>query len=375
MENILDTPFGYVTINREKEETNHTLQGWNSADSYILNHFSENPPEKDSGILVLNDSYGALSIPLSGQNKVYFQSDSLCAENNCRNNLLENNIKENNIDFLNPDEIPEEHISRIIIKIPKSLNYLEYQLQYISSNFPEGIPVVASDMVKNLHSSAVALFEYYLKDVKTSLAWKKARLVFGATGGAVAAKSTYPVSFKPKYEDFELINYPNLFAFGRVDPGAAFMMSNFPRVLKNDVIIDLACGDGIFAVKAALLWKNAEIICTDESYLAIKSAKESFIKNGLKDRGQFLIRNSLEGLEELSADVILCNPPFHSSHSLSTSIALKMFRDSFKVLKKGGELFIVANSHLGYEKQLSKIFKKVNITRNNKKFSIIRAVK
>ena len=287
MENILDTPFGYITINREKEETNHTLQGWNSADSYILNHFSENPPEKDSGILVLNDSYGALSIPLSGQNKVYFQSDSLCAENNCRNNLLENNIKENNIDFLNPDEIPEGHISRIIIKIPKSLNYLEYQLQYISSNFPEGIPVVASDMVKNLHSSAVALFEYYLKDVKTSLAWKKARLVLGATGGAVAAKSTYPVSFKPKYEDFELINYPNLFAFGRVDPGAAFMMSNFPRVLKNDVIIDLACGDGIFAVKAACYGRMLKLFVQMNHILQLNLQKNLLLKTASKTEGSF----------------------------------------------------------------------------------------
>ena len=375
MENILDTPFGYSIINREKEEKNQTLQGWNSADSYILSHFSENMVEKESGILVLNDSYGALSIPLSGQFKVYFLSDSLCSLNNCRNNMRENKIEENRITFLKPDEIPEGKISQIMIKIPKSLNYLEYQLQYLSSSFPEGIPVVASEMARNIHSSTVELFEYYLKGVKTSLAWKKSRLILGETGGNVKAKNIFPVSFKPKYEDFELVNYPNLFAFGRVDPGAAFMMSSFPRVKNNDVVIDLACGDGIFALKAAGVWKNAEIICVDESYMAVKSAKESFERNGFKDRGKFLTGNSLEGFEEASADVILCNPPFHSSHSLSTTTAIKMFRDSFKVLKKGGELFIVANSHLGYEKQLSKIFGKVNIVRNNRKFSIIRAVK
>ena len=189
------------------------------------------------------------------------------------------------------------------------------------------------------------------------------------------AKNSYPVSFKPAYEEFELINYPNLFSFGRVDPGAAFMMSNFPRVKKSGVVIDLACGDGIFALKAALLWKDASIICTDESYLALKSAKESFERNGLEGRGEFLRKDSLEGMSELSADVILCNPPFHLTHSLSTSIAVKMFRDSFKTLKKGGEFFVVANSPLGYEKQLLKLFGKVNIVRTNKKFSIIRAVK
>ena len=95
-------------------------------------------PENGASVLVLNDSFGALSIALSSRFNVSFQSDSLCAEKNCRNNIKENNIETDNIIFLNPDEIPEDEISRILIKIPKSLNYLEYQLQYISSKLPSG---------------------------------------------------------------------------------------------------------------------------------------------------------------------------------------------------------------------------------------------
>ena len=375
MENIFDTPFGYITVNREKEETNRTLQGWNSADSYILNRFAEDMPEKDSAVLVMNDSYGALSIALSGQFNVSFQSDSVCSEKNCRNNIKENNPEFNEIKFLKPDDIPEGEITRILLKIPKNLNYLEYQLQYISSHFPQGIPVIASGMVKDVHKSTIALFDYYMNDTEVSLAWKKARLLQGMTKGPVEAKNKYPVSYRPQYEEFNVLNYPNLFAFGRLDPGAAFMLSNFPRVKNAGTVVDLACGDGIFALKAALLWKDAQIICTDESYLALKSAQESFEENGLKGRAEFLLNDSLEGFEEASADVILCNPPFHMSRSVTTSAAIKMFRDSFKSLKKGGELFIVANSHLGYDKALGKIFGKVNVVRNSKKFIIIRAVK
>ena len=375
MTNYFETPFGTSIIDREKDEVNKSLQGWSSADLYILNHLSENAPEKDSNILILNDSYGALSIPLKLQFNVNFLSDSLCAKNNCRKNLKQNRFDGNEVKFLNPEEIPQCEISHIILKNPKSLNYLEYQLQYLAANFPAGIPVIASDMVKNIHTSTVSLFEHYLEGAKTSLAWKKARLIFGETKGPVEKKNSFPVKFKPANEDFELINYPNLFGFGRVDPGAAFFMSNFPRVLKNDVVIDLACGDGIFAVKAAQVWKDAKIICTDESYLAIKSAKETFETNGFKDRGEFFVKDSLEDMEELSADVILCNPPFHNINSVSTSTAIRMFRDSFNVLKKGGELFVIANSHLGYEKQMLKVFKKVNVVRTNKKFTILRAVK
>ncbi len=143
-------------------------------------------------------------------------------------------------------------------------------------------------MAKNIQKSTIALFEHYLKSSEASLAWKKARLVTGTINGPVEAKNKYPVSYKPQYEEFEVLNYPNLFAYGRMDPGASFMMANFPRVKNSSRVIDLACGDGIFALKAALLWKDAEIICTDESYLALKSAEESFEKTVLRKEGSLL---------------------------------------------------------------------------------------
>ncbi|MCP4130191.1 MAG: class I SAM-dependent methyltransferase [bacterium] len=304
-----------------------------------------------------------------------FQNDSFCSQKECKNNLLVNGFKSKDVQFIHPDEVPEGKIDFIVLKIPKSLNYLEYLLQNISLIFPPGLPVIAADMAKNIHSSTVSLFEHYLEDVKTSLAWKKARLVLGETGGKVGNLKNFPVTYKPSDENFELVNYPNVFAHGRLDPGAAFMLSHFPYVNKKDKIIDLACGDGILAVKAAFQWPDAKILCLDESYLAVKSAEASFVRNGIEERAGYQVGDSLEGVEKDSTDVVFCNPPFHNSHSLSTSTAIKMFHESYSVLKPGGELFIVANRHLSYEKQLSKIFGKVQIIKSNKKFSIIRGVK
>lgn len=371
----METEFGAFTVSRINDESNRSLQAWNSADEYILKTLPDYKLTDKSKILLLNDSFGALAISLAGKYEVYSLSDSLISQNAAKMNLAANSIDEGSVHFINTEDALPESVSLVILKNPKSLNYLEYQLQLISSEYVKGVSVLAADMNKDIHSSTVELFEHYLKDAKTSLAWKKSRLIQGVTNGAVKPINQFPVSYKPLDESFEVINYPNLFAHGRLDPGTAFLVANFPYVLAKEKVIDLACGDGILALKAASKWPAASFLCVDESSLAIKSAKESFEKSGFPNPVEFRVCDILDGVEENSADLILCNPPFHDNHSLTTATAMKMFRESLAVLKEGGELFVVSNRHLGYEIQLAKIFSKAQVIKSNKKFSIVRAVK
>lgn len=375
MNNRYETPYGIFSLSRTKEKGSRSDQAWNSADLYILDQIKSLDLKENSSILIFNDDPGALTVPLCQNYKVYYFNDSLCSHNNCQRNLQNNRLEDKVADFITPEDSLPADIDLIVLKNPKSLNYLEYELQLISSFYNEEIPLIASDMTKNVHTSTVSLFEHYLKDVKTSLAWKKSRLILGRTSGKKEIINQFPVKYRPLDEDFELINYPNLFAFGRLDPGTAFLLSHFPFVANKGKVIDLACGDGVIAMKAASKWPEAEILCIDESYLAIKSARESFEKSGLSNKVEFLITDILSGVESASADLIMCNPPFHDNLSLSTGTSLEMFRQSAEVLKEGGELFVIANRHLGYEKHLGKIFSKAQIIKSNKKFSIIRAVK
>lgn len=375
MNNKIETAYGSFVLNINSGENNRSLQAWSSADLYILDNLNSYNLAENSSILILNDNFGALTVCLSGFYKIYHMSDSLCARKECINNMKLNGINGDAVHFLNSDDAFPEEISLIALRNPKSLNFLEYQLQRISDEIMPGIPVIAADMVKNVHSSTVSLYEHYLKDVKTSLAWKKSRLIRGSSDGRREELNHFPVRYTPLDESFEITNYPNLFAHGRLDPGTAFFLSNFPYVASSNKIIDLACGDGVLALKAASKWPDSTILCVDESWLAVKSARETFEKSGFSNTVEFSVTDILEGVEKNSADLILLNPPFHSNHSLSTSTALEMFRQSADVLKEGGELFVVSNRHLGYEKQLSAMFKKVQVIKSNKKFSIIRAVK
>jgi 16S rRNA (guanine1207-N2)-methyltransferase len=53
-----------------------------------------------------------------------------------------------------------------------------------------------------------------------------------------------------------------------------------------------------------------------------------------------------------SADLVLLNPPFHTGAAVHAGLARKLFDDAARVLRPGGELWTVWNSHLAYRPQL-----------------------
>ena len=71
-----------------------------------------------------------------------------------------------------------------------------------------------------------------------------------------------------------------------------------------------------------------------------------------------------------SADLILCNPPFHQQNTITEHIAKQMFEQSHQILSKGGRLVVVANRHLPYQGQLKKIFGGFSVLAQNRKFVI-----
>ena len=51
-----------------------------------------------------------------------------------------------------------------------------------------------------------------------------------------------------------------------------------------------------------------------------------------------------------------------------------MFRHSARVLRDGGELWVVGNRHLDYHLKLRRWFSSVEVVASNKKFVVLRAI-
>ena len=118
-------------------------------------------------------------------------------------------------------------------------------------------------------------------------------------------------------------------------------------------------------------------IATLGAFYAEKIAAEIEAGNLPDDiaRCEFMVNNSLSGIEPDRFTAILCNPPFHQQHAITDHIAWQMFNDARRSLKYGGELYVVGNRHLDYFRKLKRAFGNCTTIATNNKFVILKATK
>ncbi|HAS64212.1 MAG TPA: 50S rRNA methyltransferase [Vibrio sp.] len=365
-----------LTLFRYPIRNNETLQAWDAGDEYLINHIEEMSLPKQQRILILNDSFGALSCWLSKNHHVTMVSDSYIAQQATKKNLEQNHC--NPVTILNSlDELPKT-IDLVVMQIPRNNRYLTWQLAQIRQQLPANVTVISVNKAKEIHSSTLKLFEKHLGETTTSLAWKKHRLVFSS------ANTNQPIGVEPFTEwkvdgqQITLKNLANVYSGESLDQGARFMLEHLPSGNKHSKAIDLGCGNGVLSVKLAQLNSNMAITCVDESHMAVASAKQNLLDNVAGERKfQFVANNCLDGFVDDEYDLVVCNPPFHQQQAVTDHIAWQMFCDAKHVLGNGGQLLVIGNRHLGYDVKLKRLFGKSNVTlvAANKKFVILQATK
>ena len=186
-------------------------------------------------------------------------------------------------------------------------------------------------------------------------------------------ESPYPLKVKFDLLEEELLNHSNLFSREKLDIGTRFLLENLP---KGDykTILDLGCANGIVGIMSKKLNPYAKIIFSDESQMAILSAKANYSKF-FTDNAEFHWTNCYEDQEKHSLDLVICNPPFHQGNTIGDFIAWQMFHDAKEALKNGGVIRVIGNSHLAYQVKLKKIFANSKVIATNIKFMIVDAVK
>ena len=374
----LTSPMGEYSLARYPVRSNETLRAWDAADELTLNHLAEEDIlTPDSRVLILNDSFGALSCALSGF-KPTSVSDSWIAQQGARHNLDHNQIPLSEVTLLNSlaefgDK--QEKYDLVILKVTKSLAQLEDQLHRVRPFLKPETCIIGCGMVKGIHTSTLQLFEKIIGPTKTSLARKKARLIFVRFEPELKPPAnSYPKRYKLEQSDYLITNHANVFSREKLDIGTRFFIQNLPEGKRYQTIVDLGCGNGIVGLIAAEKNPDAKLQFVDESHMAIASARENF-QRAFPDRdADFLVTDCLQGIPASSVDLILNNPPFHQQTAVGDFIAWQMFKESREKLQQGGELWVIGNRHLGYHIKLKKLFGNCTTVISNKKFVILKAV-
>lgn len=357
-----------------QQEESTQLQAWEAADEYLLQQL-ENVDIGGRPVLIFNDNFGTLACALHAH-RPYSVSDSYMSQLATRHNLKLNGLDPELVTLLDSlAELPAAP-AVVLIRVPKALALLEQQLRALRHVVTEDTLIVAGAKARDVHTSTMQLFEKVLGPTRTSLAWKKARLIFCQAADIVPPAAAETTNWTLDGTDWLIHNHANVFSRGSLDIGARLFLDHLPRGL-NGHIVDLGCGNGVIGLAALAQNPEAQMTFVDESYMAVASS-ELNVEHNLPqelDRCQFEVNNALAGIERESVQAVLCNPPFHQQHAITDHTAWQMFCDAKRCLQVGGELRIVGNRHLDYHQKLKRLFGNCTLVASNKKFVILRAVK
>lgn len=342
------------------------LQAWSSADELLIDEVLKMSDIDLQEILIINDQFGALSANLSHL-KVNTYIDSFLSFKSIEINSKKPITLIHDLTNLN------KKYDLVLFYLPKSLSFFEDILCQLTNCLEYNTPVIFTGMVKHISNGHFKLIEKYIGDLTTSLAVKKARLIFSQYKNSQMG-SPFPKEVNIVGFDYKFTHHSNIFSREKLDIGTRFFLENIPSQVEGH-ILDLGCANGVIGIKAKRLSPHAKIYFNDESYMAIKSAMSNYEKFNFIDDASFLWTHCTEGLQGAEFDLVLCNPPFHQGTTISKHIAIDMFKSSFRILKNGGKLRIIANSHLGYQKNLKNIFGNYTLVNSNKKFVILESVK
>ena len=85
--------------------------------------------------------------------------------------------------------------------------------------------------------------------------------------------------------------------------------------------------------------------------------------------------DAMSGAPDNSADLVVCNPPFHVGAAVHTGSAIKMFTQTGRVLRPGGELWTVYNNHLNHRTMVERMVGRTEVMGRNRKFTVTRSVR
>jgi len=158
---------------------------------------------------------------------------------------------------------------------------------------------------------------------------------------------------------------PGVFSEAKVDAGSALLGTHLDN-LKGDVA-DLGAGWG---------YLSREILKHDgvtslNMVEAEKTALDCAVLNTNDPRATPVWADALS--HEGSYDIVVSNPPFHTSRAGDPDLGRGFIASAARILKPRGELLMVANRHLPYEAELTAKFAHVEELSGSGAFKIVRA--
>ncbi|OCG75297.1 class I SAM-dependent methyltransferase [Microbacterium sediminis] len=333
-----------------------------------------------SAAVVIGDRFGGITLPLAATGaSVRVHQDVLTGERAARRNAAELGLAPAADD---PDAVRVPGVAwhplepalvagatTVLLQLPRSLDALDEIAGLIAEHADPDVRVIAGGRVKHMSTAMNDVLARHFAEVTADRGVGKSRVLRASrprrgTGGG------WPKCERHDDLGLTVCAHGAAFAGATVDIGTRFLLSRLADMPDAAYAVDLGCGTGVIAAAYARTRPGARVIATDRSWAAVASARATMAANGLADRVEVVRDDGLGAQPDASADLVLLNPPFHSDAAVTTQLAPRLFADAARVLRAGGELWCVWNSHLRYRGALERLVGPTRQIDRNAKFTV-----
>ncbi|MGB2722862.1 MAG: methyltransferase, partial [Rhodococcus sp. (in: high G+C Gram-positive bacteria)] len=361
----------FAALRREPDAEAPNLHAVDAADRLVLDTVDERPGiDRTAPIAVIGDRYGALTLGAAG---LGFTNNRVHQDAVTGVRALESNAARVSMTgAYTQHELGAElldGVGTVLMQLPRGLAELTEIAEHIAAAAPADVVVLAGGRDKHMTPAMNDVLRRSFETVTAGRGRQKAR-VLTATG-AVASGMTYPVSKRIVELDMTVVAHGAVFAGAGLDLGTRYLLEYVPKMLpRARTAVDLGCGTGILATQLALARPGLEVIATDRSSAATASAAATAAANGVEIA--VISDDAMSTFESESIDLVVCNPPFHEGAAVHTGGASKLFAAAGRVLRPGGQLWTVYNTHLNYRRELDDAVGPTDSMGRNGKFTVAR---
>lgn len=264
--------------------------------------------------------------------------------------------------------------ARVVLwQLPASLDELDEVAAAIATHADPDVRVFAGGRVKHMTLGMNDVLGRWFTDVQAKLARQKSRVlvVSGPRPADQRPALRWPVAERHDDLGLTVLAHGGVFAGTGIDIGTRFLLGVMDQMAPAaESAVDLGCGTGVLAVTLARARPGLRVTATDESAAAVASAQATAEANGVGDRVTAVRDDAAAGIPDASVDLVVLNPPFHVGTTVHSGTARRLFGDAARVLRPGGELWVVWNSHLQYRPVLTALVGPTRQAARNAKFTV-----
>ena len=256
--------------------------------------------------------------------------------------------------------------------LPRSLGALDELAGLVARAADPTVRLVVVARHADLTHSMNEVLARHFTQVRGSLGVGKRRALLADAPVWPAAPDPWPKVRHLDDLDLDVWAHGATFAGTRCDPGTRLLVDHLDDVPRGDVL-DFGCGSGILATLLARRTGQdpARVLALDVLATSVDATRRTAAGLAL----QTLWADGTATLAPDSLNAIVTNPPFHAGVAKDSSATLAMFADAARVLRPGGELWAVYNSHLPWKARLSALVGPTRLVAQTPRYTLVAATR